>query len=158
MTRASLLTRGARRPTLEKKEGGVSLDKAMLIQLVGSTIAIAALVGFAAWAGIARPTPPLDAARLAALLAEEFPDHHPTATWIASDGSAALAREGDLALVLWRRGDGYVARDVAWPVVAGARSKNGKLTLRLADAAPALAVGDDVWPPQVLVVQKELTA
>ena len=130
----------------------------MLIQLIGSTIAITALVGFAAWAKIARPNPPLDAARLAALLAEEFPDHHPTATWISTDGAGALARSGDLALVLWRRGDGYVARDVAWSVVAGARSKSGRLTLRLADAAPVLAVGDNVWPPQILVTQPERTA
>lgn len=130
----------------------------MLIQLVGSAIAIAALVGFAAWARIARPTPPLDAARLAALLVEEFPDHHPTATWISTDGSAAVARVADLALVLWRRGDGYVARDVAWSVVAKARARNGRLTLRLADAAPVLAVGDDVWPPKILVTQQDRTA
>lgn len=147
-------------PTLSEKygEGGVSLDKAMLIQLIGSAIAISALVGIAAWAGIARPTPPLDAAGLAALLAEEFPDHHPTATWISADGLGALARNGDTVLVLWKRGDGYVARELAWPVVAAARPKNGRLVLKTGDAAPVFAVADDVWPPQVLVAQKEMVA
>ncbi|MDI1364385.1 MAG: hypothetical protein PSX79_05875 [bacterium] len=139
------------------------MDKAMLIQLIGSAIAISVLVAIAAWARIARPTAPLDAAALGALLAEEFPDHHPTATWISADGAGALARDGDLALVLWRRGDGYVARDVAWSVVARARSKAGRLALRLADAAPVFAVSDDVWPPQSLVaprpsLREELTA
>ena len=135
----------------------------MLVQLIGSAIAISVLVAIAAWAGIARPTAPLDAATLGALLAEEFPDHHPTATWISADGAGAVARDGDLALVLWRRGDGYVARDVAWSVVAQAQSKTGRRTLRLADAAPAFAVSDDVWPPRVLIAarpgrREELTA
>jgi hypothetical protein len=134
------------------------LDKAMLIQLIGSTIAISVLVGIAALAGIARPTPPLDAAGLAALLAQEFPEHHPTATWISADGAGALARAGDAVLVLWKRGDGFVARDLAWPVVADAKSRNGRLVLKTGDAAPVFAVADDVWPPQALIVQEELTA
>ena len=144
-------------PTLSEKygEGGVSLDKAMLIQIIGSAVAISALVGLAAWAGIARSTPPLDAGGLATLLAQEFPDHHPTATWISADGSGALAREGETVLVLWKRGDSYVARDVAWPVVAAAQSKNGRLILKTGDSAPVFAVADDVWPPQAL---KELAA
>jgi len=147
-------------PTLSEKygEGGVSLEKAMLIQLIGSAIAISVLVGIAAWAGIARPTPPLDSAGLAALLAEEFPDHHPTATWISADGLGALARDGDTVLVLWKRGDGYVARDLAWPVVAAAQSKNGRRVLKTGDAAPVFAVADDVWPPQALIAQKEPVA
>ena len=123
----------------------------MLIQLIGSAIAISVLVGIAAWAGIARPTPPLDAAGLATLLAQEFPDHHPTATWISADGSGALARDGDTALVLWKRGDGFVARDLAWRTVAAAQSKNGRLVLKTGDAAPVFAVADDVWPPKELV-------
>ncbi len=134
------------------------MDKAMLIQLIGSTIAISVLVGIAALAGIARPTPPLDAAGLAALLAQEFPEHHPTATWISADGAGALARAGDAVLVLWKRGDGFVARDLAWPVVADAKSRNGRLVLKTGDAAPVFAVADDVWPPQALIVQEELTA
>lgn len=141
-------------PTLIPKHGedGVSLDKAMLIQLIGSAIAISVLVAIAAWAGIARPTPTLDAAGLSTLLAQEFPDHHPTATWISADGLGALAREGDTILVLWRRGDGYVGRDTAWPTIAALKSHNGRVVVRLADARPVFAVADDVWPP------KELTA
>ena len=151
------ITQGPR--LLEKYgEDGVSLDKAMLTQLIGSAIAISVLVGIAAWAKIARPTPPLDAAGLATLLAEEFPDHRPTATWISADGAGALARDGDAVLVLWKRGDGFVARDLAWPAVAAATSKNGRLVLKTGDAAPVFAVADDVWPPKVLVAPKELVA
>lgn len=130
----------------------------MLIQLIGSAIAISVLVAIAGLAGIARPTPPLDAAGLAALLAEEFPDHHPTAAWISADGSGALARDGDAVLVLWKRGDGFIARDLAWPTVAAAKSSNGRLVLKAGDAALVFAVADDVWPPQVLVDPRELAA
>jgi hypothetical protein len=120
----------------------------MLIQLIGSAVAIAALVGIAAWAGIARPMPALDAAALKALLDVEFPDHHPTATWISADGSGALAREGDTVLVLYRRGDGYVGRDVPLATIAQARSVNGRVALKFGDARPVFAVADDVWPPK----------
>ena len=34
------------------------MDKALLIQLGGSAAGIAVLVGFTAWMGVARPTPP----------------------------------------------------------------------------------------------------
>ena len=127
------------------------MDKALLIQLLGSAVAITALVGLAAWAGIARPTPPLDAPTLAALLADEFPDHHPTAVWISADGAGALARAGDSVLVLWRRGDGYVAREITWPAVAAATSHGGRLKLPVGDAAPVFAVADDLWPPRELI-------
>ena len=120
----------------------------MLFQLIGSAVAIAALVGVAAWAGIGRPTPALDAARLAALLDVEFPDHHPTATWISADGSGALARERDTVLVLYRRGDGYVGRDVPLAAIAQAKSVNGRVALKLGDARPVFVVADDVWPPK----------
>ena len=123
----------------------------MLIQLIGSAVAISVLVVIAAWARIARPMPPLDAATLGALLVQEFPDRHPRATWISADGAGALARDGDTALVLWRRGDGYVARDVAWPIVAGLKPSQGRVVIRLADARPVFAVAHDVWPPRELV-------
>ena len=139
-------------PTLSEKygEGGISLDKAMLIQLLGSAVSISLLVGLAAWAGLARPTPPLDAVGLAALLAQEFPDRNPTATWISADGLGALARDGAVVLVLWKRGDGYVAREIPWPALAAARSKPGRRVLKTGDAAPAFAVADNVWPPKEL--------
>lgn len=126
------------------------LDKALLIQLGGSITAVALLVAFAAWLGVARATPPLDAESARALLNLEFPDHKPDAVWIAADGAALIAREGTLALVLYRRGDGYVARDLPWSAVAALKPTNGRLTLRLSDARPVFAVNDDAWPPKEL--------
>jgi hypothetical protein len=126
------------------------LDKAMLIQLGGSVVAVALLVAFAAWLGVARATPPLDAQSARALLDLEFPDHRPDAVWIAADGAGIIAREGDRALVLYRRGDGYVARDLPWPAVVVLKPTNGRLVVRLADARPVFAVNDDVWPPKEL--------
>jgi hypothetical protein len=126
------------------------LDKALLIQLGGSVAAVALLVAFAAWMGVARATPPLDPDIADALLALEFPDHKPDAVWIAADGAGIIAREGALALVLYRRGDGYVARDLPWSAVAALKPTKGRLALKLSDARPAFAVNDDVWPPKEL--------
>ena len=126
------------------------MDKALLMQLGGSVVAIAVLVALAAWLGVARPTPPLGPDTARALLAQEFPDHPPNAVWIAADGAAAIAREDALALVLYRRGDGYVARDLPWATVAALKPAQGRLILRLTDARPVLAVNDDVWPPKEL--------
>jgi len=127
------------------------LDKALLIQLGGSVVAVILLVAFAAWMGVARATPPLDPESARALLAQEFPDRRPDAVWIAADGAGIIARAGELALVLWRRGDGYVARDVPWSAVAALKPTNGRLVVRVADARPVFAVNDDVWPPKELV-------
>lgn len=124
------------------------MDKALLIQLGGSIVAVVLLVGLAAWLGVARATPPLDAGSARALLAQEFPDHRPDAVWIAADGAAVIARDGALALVLYRRGDGYVARDLPWSTVAALKPTQGRLNLRLIDARPVLAVNDDAWPPK----------
>ncbi len=124
---------------------------ALLIQLGGSVAFIVLLVALSAWLGVARPTPPLDAESAKALLSMEFPDHRPDAVWIAADGAGLIAREGALALVLYRRGDGYVARDLPWSTVAALKPTNGRLTLRLADARPVFAVNDDAWPPKELV-------
>lgn len=126
------------------------MDKALLIQLGGSVVAVALLVAFAAWMGVARPTPPLDAKAAKALLSLEFPDHKPNAVWIAADGAGLIARAGEEVLVVWRRGDGYVARQAAWTAVAALTPANGRLSLRLADARPVFAVADDVWPPKEL--------
>jgi hypothetical protein len=123
------------------------LDKALLIQLLGSAVAVALLVAFAAWARIARPTPPLDAQAARVLLAEEFPDDRVDVVWIAADGAGLVARSGETALVLWRKGDGYVARNLPWADVLAAKAQGGRLKLTLADAAPRLAVGEGPWPP-----------
>ena len=122
-----------------------------MIQLGGSVVAVALLVAFAAWMGVARATPPLDPESAKALIAVEFPDHKPEAVWIAADGGGLIAREGDLALVIFRRGDGYVARDLPWASVAALKPTNGRLTVRLSDARPVFAVADDAWPPKELV-------
>ena len=126
------------------------MDKALLIQLGGSIVAVALLVAFAAWMGVARATPPLDPASARALVALEFPDHTPDAVWISADAAGVIARESDLALVLYRRGDSYVARDLPWSVIADLKPTNGRLALRLGDARPVFAVIDDVWPPKEL--------
>jgi len=126
------------------------LDKALLIQLGGSVVAVALLVAVAACLGAARPTPPLDAEAARALLAEEFPDHKPSAVWIAADGAGLIAREKGEALVIWRRGDGYVAREAPWNAVAALRPSGGHLALRVGDGRPVFAVDDDVWPPKEL--------
>lgn len=126
------------------------MDKALLIQLGGSVVAVALLVAFVRWLGVARATPPLDAQAAKALLDVEFPDHRSQATWIAADGAGLIARDGDLALILYRRGDGYVARDLPWSAVAALKPTDGRLTVRVSDARPAFAVRDDVWPPKEL--------
>ena len=126
------------------------LDKTLLIQLGGSLAGVVLLVAFAAWIGVARPTPPLDAQAAQTLLAIEFPDHRPDGVWIAADGAGLIAREGALALVLYRRGDGYVARDLPWSRIAALKPANGRLKVRLADARPVFAVNDDAWPPKEL--------
>lgn len=126
------------------------MDKALLIQLGGSLAGVILLVAFAAWIGVARATPPLDTESARALLAIEFPDHRPDAVWIAADGAGLIARQGDVALVLYRRGDGYVARDLPWSTVVALKPINGRLSVRVADARPVFAVKDDVWPPREL--------
>jgi hypothetical protein len=126
------------------------LDKALLIQLSGSVVAVALLVAFAAWLGVARPTPPLDAETAQTLLAVEFPDRKLIAVWIAADGAGLIARSHDEALVIWRRGDGFVAREAPWSAVAAVRPTKGRLALRVGDGRPVFAVADDVWPPKEL--------
>jgi hypothetical protein len=143
------LTPPPRGPTLDGKigEDGVVLDKALLIQLLGSALAVSLLVALAAWARIARPTPPLDGDSARALLAFEFPDEQIDALWIAADGAGVVARSGRHALILWRKGDGYVAREAAWADIQTAKAHKGWLRLKAGDGAPRLAVKDGAWPP-----------
>jgi hypothetical protein len=126
------------------------LDKALLIQLSGSAAAVILLVGLAAWAGVPRPAPPLDPAAARALLAQEFPDQVVEALWIAADRAGAVARSGDLALVLWRKGDGYVARAGPWADALNAAVVRGRVRLRGVDGSPRLALDDGAWPPREL--------
>jgi hypothetical protein len=133
------------------------LDKALIIQLLGSAVAVSLLVAVAAWGRIPRPTPPLDDAAARALLAVEFPDHPIESLWIAADGAGLIARSGGEALILWRKGDGYVARNAPWTQALAAQAVNGRLTLKLADGRPRFALSDGAWPPAELV-SRERTA
>jgi len=124
------------------------LDKGFLIQFAVSAAAVAGLVVLSAWARIARPTPPLDEARARALFAEEFPRQHLESVWIAQDGAGALARSGPSALVLWRSGDGYVARATPWSRALHARFKDGLLRIDFGEAAaPRAVLAMAAWPP-----------
>jgi hypothetical protein len=127
------------------------LGQAFFIQLFASGVAVALLVGLAAWAKIARPAGPLDEARARALLAEEFPDRRLDAVWVASDGAGALAKSGGLALVICRLGDGYTARQIPWAQALQASFRQGRLCVDLADvAAPKAFLNLPAWPPKDL--------
>jgi hypothetical protein len=124
----------------------------MLYQFLGSAVAVALLVALAAWARIARPTPPLDEASAARILADEFPSLSPTRLWLTEDGTGAVARAGDQALLLRRTGDGYVARKFPWAELSGAAVEDGRVTLKLADVgSPRFALAwpsSLAWPPE----------
>ena len=124
------------------------MDKALLIQLGGSVVAVALLVAFAAWMGVARATPPLEPGAARALLDVEFPDYRPDAVWVSADGAGVIAREGALALVLYRRGDGYVARHIPWTQAVASSFRDGVVRLDLSDvAAPLARLALQNWPP-----------
>jgi hypothetical protein len=124
----------------------------MLIQLIGSAVAVAAMVGLAAWARIPRPAPALDDQSARHLLDLDYPGHHIDAVWIAADGQGAIARSGDHALILAQLGDSWVTRDMAWEAAIASPIQGGRIRLRTADpAAPKLSLavsGVTPWPPQ----------
>lgn len=124
---------------------------AFLIQTLASLVAILALAGLAAWARIARPLPELNESETRRLLGEEFPGEPLQGVWIAADGTAAVARSGDRALLLFRLGDGYAARSAAWQALASARTLEAAREIRLNDiAAPRVRLAwpaDAPWPP-----------
>ncbi|MDB5495522.1 MAG: hypothetical protein JWP86_2859 [Phenylobacterium sp.] len=124
------------------------LSQAFLVQVAASGAAVAALVGLAAWARIARPLNPLDDATARFYLGEEFPGCPIERLWVATDGAGALARSGASALVLCRLGDAYVARQIPWAQAMAAAFRNGQITLDLADvAAPRAVITLPAWPP-----------
>jgi hypothetical protein len=124
---------------------------AFVLQTAVSALAIGAIVALAAWARIAAPRPPLSPDQARALIAEEFPDAAIDGVWVAADGKAALARAGDQALVIYLRGDDYVARALAWREAAAAKVEDGVVRLGFHDiAAPGarLSLGQGAaWPP-----------
>ena len=112
---------------------------AILTGLIPSGIAVLVLVGLAALARLARPTPPLDEAAARTLLEDDFPEAQIDRIWLAGDGSSALARSGARAFYLFRLGDSWVARDLPWTEAAAAPVRDGRLHLRLAGVSPRLA-------------------
>jgi hypothetical protein len=130
------------------KEGRAVLDLAFAIQLAGSALAVAMLVGLAAWLGRPNPTPALDEAAARERLAIEFPGAPIQGLWIAADGRSALARSGELALALFQVGDGYVARSLAWEAARALKPVDGRLTLKFPEAAaPRARLAFAAWPP-----------
>lgn len=123
----------------------------MIYQFLGSAVAVALLVALAAWARIARPTPPLDEASALRLLADEYPSLSPTDIWIAKDATAAVARAGDAALLLRRHGDSYTARKLPWAELEAAKLEAGRVRVDLRDVgAPRFVFAwpaDAAWPP-----------
>jgi len=121
------------------------------IQLLGSVLAIAAMVALAAWARIPKPCPPLDEESVRRRLAVEYPDDPVDAVWLAADGAGAISRSGDRALVLARLGDCWVARDLPWASALTSRIRGGRVRLKFNDpAAPRLSLavsGVNPWPP-----------
>lgn len=127
------------------------MNHAYLVQVAASGAAVAALVGLAAWARIARPLNPLSEETARFHLAEEFPDRTVERVWVAVDGAGALAKSGASALVLCRLGDGYVARQIPWGQALATAFRNGRITLELGDvAAPKAVISLAAWPPKDL--------
>jgi hypothetical protein len=127
------------------------VDSAFLIKTAASLVAILLLVALAAWAKIARPTPPLDEAQVTDLLAFEHPGARVDAVWFAEGRRGAIVRSADQALLITLAGDGYVTRSMPWSEAANTAPADGALTFRLADvgaprASFALADGA-AWPP-----------
>ena len=76
-------------------------------------VAILLLAGLASWAKIARG-PPAARRRQRARRCwpRSFPITRSVAVWIAGGQVRAVARSGDQALILYRSGDGHVARQM----------------------------------------------
>jgi hypothetical protein len=139
-----------RRPTVASFR---AVNSAALIQFVISAIAVAAMVGLAAWATRGRSAPLLDEATARRWLADEYPGRTIDGLWLAVDGKGCIARSSDRALVLTRMGIGYAARQVPWSQAAAASVQGGRLRIAFGDvAAPRAVLAMTAWPP------KELTA
>jgi hypothetical protein len=119
--------------------------KYIITQLVTLTI-VGGIMGLVAWVKIPRATPPLDEAEAKRRLAEDFPQTPLDQIWLALDGTGAVARSGDLALLLFRLGDGYVSRSMAWSHAVQAEVVKGRFWFKFNDfAAPkaSLALAPD---------------
>lgn len=120
-----------------------------LIQFAVSALAVALMVGLAAWATRGRVAPPLDEPTARAWLTDEFPGRAIDAIWLGTDGKGAVAKSGDRAFVLSRMGAGFVARQVPWDQAMNASVKDGRVRISFSDvAAPKAAIAIAVWPPK----------
>jgi hypothetical protein len=127
------------------------LSIAALMQFAISAIAVALMVGLAAWMTHGRGAPLLDEPTARRWLADEFPGRVLDGLWLADDGKGAVAKSGDRALVLSRMGIGYAARQVPWAQAAGASLKDGRVRIAFTDvAAPRAVLAMTVWPPKEL--------
>ena len=127
------------------------MNAAALIQLAISAVAVAAMVGLAAWATRGRGAPPLDKAEARRWLADEFPGCAVDRLWLATDGKGAVARSGDQALVLSRMGDGYAARRLSWAQAMASSLKEGRVAIPFSDpGAPRAVLAMAAWPPKEL--------
>lgn len=128
------------------------MNAAYLLQLAVSAVAVALMIGVAAWATGGRTAPPLDEATARRELADEFPGRTIDRLWLATDGKGAIARSGERALVLSRLGSAYVARQIPWAAAISATARGGRVFIPLADvAAPTAVVALETWPPEEAV-------
>jgi len=105
------------------------------------------LTGIAAWARLAKPMPILDEAAACRYFAEDFPAMAVDHIWISDDGRGALARSGELALVLFAAGDGYVARNLPWDQAMATQPREGQVVIPFHDiAAPRGRLAFATWP------------
>jgi hypothetical protein len=120
-----------------QKSGAASVTlKYIITQLVTLSI-VGGIMGLVAWVRIPRATPPLDEAEVKRRLAEDFPQTPLDQIWLALDGAGAVARSGDLALLLFRLGDSYVSRSMAWSDAIQAEAVKGRFCFKFNDfAAP----------------------
>ncbi len=110
-------------------------------------MAVALLVALAAWLGRPKALPVLDDAYAKMLLAEEFPGRVIETLWVAVDGRGAVGRSGDLALIIYAAGDGFVARHLPWAHAMASKVQSGKVIIRLGDfAAPHARLAFENWP------------
>jgi len=137
-----------------QKSGAASVTlKYIITQLVTLSI-VGAIMGLVAWVKIPRATPPLDEAEVRRRLAEDFPQTPLDQIWLALDGAGAVGRSGDLALLLFRMGDSYVSRSMAWSNAVQAEAIKGRFWFRFNDfSAPKASLA--LAPNWTLAVKGE---
>lgn len=114
------------------------MDQAYLLQFAVSAVAICVMAAVAAWARVPRPTPPLTESAARAIIQDELPDLSLGPVWVDACGDTAVARAGELGVVLFRVGDSYTVREAPWETVKAAKPRKDRLVIAFGDpAAPA---------------------